>query len=133
MAGTGGVQTITWKGSAIDIGGYFPDRGGTMPTIYLSRYAHQSGIHYRTEPPDEGGIRKTQGAAIERTFRAALGEYEPVLKEKKTLAALGGKSEERIKKDEAIGDESPPITVNRVNEAIFDAAHGLPTKTCGKR
>jgi hypothetical protein len=70
---------------------YFEDRGGLMPTIYITKHTHLSGIHFRAERPDEGEgdtLRATQGASIHNVFTARMEDYAGVLKEPKQLAAL---------------------------------------------
>ena len=116
------MKALQSKRGRIDIDTYFPGRGGAMTTIYLSRHAHQSGIHYRTEQADDGPTpRPTQGGAIDNTFKSFLGDYAPVMKDPAMLAELE-RNRKASKPNEPVGNTTTPVTVNRLNDAIFAAA-----------
>ncbi len=120
-AGGGEVSAITSSQGRISVDKYFQDHGGAVPTIFLARHTHQSGIHYHTEPPDDGsGKRSTQGATLDNTFKSALGHYESVMKDRPTLAQLA-KNKKQGQDDEPVGSSTPPVTVSRVSNAIFRA------------
>ena len=104
----GEVKTITGDAGTIDIAGFQPGRGGKMPTIYISRHTHQSGVHYKTEPPDEEPARPSQGAALHNAWTTFIGSLADVLEDKEVLKALNRKkkSEENDPVDLADPDGS---------------------------
>ena len=119
---TAAKNTVASIGGKIDIDTYFPGRGGAMTTVYLARHTHQSGIHYKSEPPDDGASpRPTQGASIDNTFKAGLGRYKSAMGDITIMTQLT-QLEKDGKPNEPIGSHSRPITVNRVKKEIIRAS-----------
>lgn len=125
---SGEVNTIDdGAGHSIDVNTYYPGRGGAMPTISLSKNTHLSGVHFRSERPDDGSPpRSSQGAAVHNTFSSKVGSYFwQVLDTPAQLTELQQRQQARqlnadIRSNVRSGEQ--PITVNRVRQAVFHAA-----------
>jgi hypothetical protein len=93
VTGSGLVDTITDAGKEIRVAEHEERRGGLMPTILLSRHAHQSGIHIYAQPDDDPAHMSsnpitTPGGAVHDAFRSALGDVAEIMKDRPSLDAL---------------------------------------------
>jgi hypothetical protein len=121
--GTAEVNTIAGPNTSnlIDVATYVSgNRGAKMPTIYISRHTHQSGIHFHAEKPDDES-RASQAGAVHLTFMAKVSPYDALLKSPLTLGKL----------DKAATDTTPvalagggTVTRKDLKTQIFSAAVG---------
>jgi hypothetical protein len=118
------VSTIYAAGTQIKVAEYEKNRGGKVPTIFLARHTHQSGIHLHTEAPDDDtSAPMSQVAAIDNSFSRNLGlisKAGPVMDNANDLKQLE-QLRKQGKQDEPLADSNPPITFNRVATAIGKA------------
>jgi hypothetical protein len=136
----GKVNKISGLSGTIDVAKWYGsgERGDDMPTIFLSTYTHQSGIHYRSSKSDEPGQKDAQpgqSATLRNEFtkaaadflaeKGAPGEGQRIFRSERSGIALGelSKLQQNAKGDN--DTKGSALTKNKLREAIFVAARAV--------
>ncbi len=117
------VATIKGGPGTIQAEKYAARRGGIMPTIFLARTTHQSGVHYRTEPPDDKvSPRKTQGSTIDNVYKRLLPKpVATVLDQPAMLDALEA-NRAAGNETELLPEPNPAVSYKSASDAFVAAA-----------
>jgi hypothetical protein len=118
--GAGHVKTL--GGGVASISPFFPRRGGPMPTLFISRHAHQSNIHFYSAADDADDSNPSQGFAMHLTFKGHMGDLQPTLENKAMLKALARNDKASKPNDNVAAPGKPVASVHTVSDRILYAA-----------
>ena len=111
------------NGNQIRVMDTYRDHGGIMATVYLSRYTHQSPIHYKRSTPDEKDGHSGMSVTVDNEFRDAL------------LDRLGPVAADLFGRDESVAGQALQELANAPSDQLpveragnTSAPHAWPTK-----